>query len=264
MSLSMEQIPPDESLESLYKLRIRESQKLKSVLEWYNLDIYQNKTKPDSHRLKTMVKRGIEHEFRSRNFESRNRRIESNILVKNQREGRRTHKGQEDCWRWQASGQCLKRRPMQLRARYPNAPKFEDRSQKETEWQEHWAREAAWKLAKKILKSKERHKATFFSPTGKWCLFLPCRIRPKEGEFVVDSGASTHMTSRKVLNSAELETVQFGRIPSTVVTANGKEQTHEEAAVYVKGSDILDCKNPRGYASSVIAWKASRGSRVFI
>ena len=31
----------------------------------------------------------------------------------------------------------------------PNAPKFEDRSQEETEWQEQGAREAAWKLSKK-------------------------------------------------------------------------------------------------------------------
>ena len=51
--------------------------------------------------------------------------------------------------------------------RSPNAPKFKDRSQEETDWQEHWAREAAWKLAKKILKSKEKHKATFFSPSEK-------------------------------------------------------------------------------------------------
>ena len=36
--------------------------------------------------------------------------------------------------------------------RNPNAPKFEDRSQEETEWQERCAREAAWKLAKRILK----------------------------------------------------------------------------------------------------------------
>ena len=36
--------------------------------------------------------------------------------------------------------------------RNPNAPKFADRSQEETEWQERCAREAAWKLAKKILK----------------------------------------------------------------------------------------------------------------
>ena len=31
--------------------------------------------------------------------------------------------------------------------RNPNAPKFEDRSQEETEWQERCAREAAWRLA---------------------------------------------------------------------------------------------------------------------
>ena len=33
-----------------------------------------------------------------------------------------------------------------------NAPKFEDRSQEVTEWQEQGAREAAWKLAKSVLK----------------------------------------------------------------------------------------------------------------
>ena len=38
----------------------------------------------------------------------------------------------------------------------PNAPKFEDRSQEETEWQERCAREAAWRLAKNILKLKEK------------------------------------------------------------------------------------------------------------
>ena len=38
--------------------------------------------------------------------------------------------------------------------RSPNAPKFEDRSQEETEWQEQGAREAAWKLAKRVLKIK--------------------------------------------------------------------------------------------------------------
>ena len=49
--------------------------------------------------------------------------------------------------------------------RNPNAPKFEDRSQEETEWQERCAREAAWKLAKNILKMKEKHKTAFFSPS---------------------------------------------------------------------------------------------------
>ena len=44
--------------------------------------------------------------------------------------------------------------PGEPHERSPNAPKFEDRSQEETEWQEHGAREAAWKLAKNVFKIK--------------------------------------------------------------------------------------------------------------
>ena len=48
--LSMTKIPPDDILESLYNLRIRESEKLKTVLELYNMEIHQNKAGPDYHR----------------------------------------------------------------------------------------------------------------------------------------------------------------------------------------------------------------------
>ena len=48
--------------------------------------------------------------------------------------------------------------PGEPHQRSPNAQKFEDRSQKETEWQEQGAREAAWKLAKSVLKLKEKTK----------------------------------------------------------------------------------------------------------
>ena len=41
--------------------------------------------------------------------------------------------------------------------RNPNASKFEDRSQEETKWQERCAREAAWRLAKNILKFLRRN-----------------------------------------------------------------------------------------------------------
>ena len=57
--------------------------------------------------------------------------------------------------------------PGEPHERSPNAPKFEDRSQEETEWQERCAREAAWKLAKSVLKLKEHERATFFSPSEK-------------------------------------------------------------------------------------------------
>ena len=42
--LSMTQIPPDDILERLYKLRI-ESEKLKTVLELYDLKIHQKKNR---------------------------------------------------------------------------------------------------------------------------------------------------------------------------------------------------------------------------
>ena len=70
--LSMTKIPHDDILEGLYKLRIRESDKLKTVLELYNMEIHQKKLGPDYHRLKTMVKRSIEQNLRIRNFEARN------------------------------------------------------------------------------------------------------------------------------------------------------------------------------------------------
>ena len=49
--------------------------------------------------------------------------------------------------------------PSEPHQRSPNAPKFEDRSQEETEWQERCAREAARRLAKNILKLKEKTKS---------------------------------------------------------------------------------------------------------
>ena len=58
----MTQIPSD-ILEGLYNLRIRESEKLKTVLELYNLEIHRKKAGPDYHRLKTMVKKKYRAEF---------------------------------------------------------------------------------------------------------------------------------------------------------------------------------------------------------
>ena len=60
--------------------------------------------------------------------------------------------------------------PSEPRQRRPNAPKFEDRSQEETEWQEQGAREAAWTLAKSVFKFKEHERATFFLPSENRCL----------------------------------------------------------------------------------------------
>ena len=124
--------------------------------------------------------------------------------------------------------------PGEPHERSPNAPKFEDRSQEETEWQEQGAREAAWRLPQSVFKLKEHERATsFFLTFGKKC--LPASTsKPEEREFVVDSGASMHMISKKDLNFAEMDTLTKSCSPTIVMTANGEVQTHEEAAVYVK------------------------------
>ena len=103
--------------------------------------------------------------------------------------------------------------PGEPHQRSPNAPKFEDRSQEETEWQEQGAREAAWKLAKNVFKKKEHQRATFFSPSENRCL-PASTLKPEEREFVVDSGASMHMISKKDLNDAEMDTLTKSCSPS--------------------------------------------------
>ena len=84
------------------------------------------------------------------------------------------------------------------------------------------------KISSKI---KEKNKAAFFSPSENRCLPAPSTLKPDEREFVVDSGASMHMISKKDMNSAESETVTTSRSPTIVVTANGEVQTNDEATV---------------------------------
>ena len=102
--LSMTKIPSDDILEGLYKLRIRESEKLKTVMELYNMEIHQKKAGPDYHSLKTMVKRSIEQDLRNRNFGARHGNYERNAVVKNQGAKQRGQRILGDCWQWETNG----------------------------------------------------------------------------------------------------------------------------------------------------------------
>ena len=82
--LSMTKIPSVDVLEGLHILRIRESEKLKTVLELYDLEIHQKKLGLDYHRLKAMVKRSIEQDLRNRNFGARNGNYEKNAVVRDE------------------------------------------------------------------------------------------------------------------------------------------------------------------------------------
>ena len=104
--LSMTKIPHVDILEGLYKLRIRESEKLRTVLELYDLETHQKKLGPDYHRLKTMVKRSIEQDIRNENFGTRSGNFEKNAVVKNQGTKQRVQRILGECWHWESNGQC--------------------------------------------------------------------------------------------------------------------------------------------------------------
>ena len=83
--------------------------------------------------------------------------------------------------------------------RGPCAPKFEERSHEETLHQERCARKAAWDLAKNVYKIKNSEKAKFHLPGEAKVMSAPTPTKPKEREFIVDSGASMHMLRKKRL-----------------------------------------------------------------
>ena len=100
-------------------------------------------------------------------------------------------------------------------------------------------KQGMWNLAKNKYELKEKDKATFYPPAEEWVLLAASTKEAEEREFVVDSGASMHMVSKKDLYSAELETMRTSRSPTTVMTANGEVQTREEGTVFVTELDLF-------------------------
>ena len=73
--LSASEVPKDSILESLYKMGIRVSGQLWTVLATYEQEIHQDRSRPNYQMLKTMVRRHIDQMIRTRNS---NVRIERN------------------------------------------------------------------------------------------------------------------------------------------------------------------------------------------
>ena len=83
--LSMSKIPSDDVLESLSKLRIRESDQLKTVLELHDMEIHQKMSVTNYHKLKTIVKRCIDKKLRLRNFDARHEKIETGAVAESRK-----------------------------------------------------------------------------------------------------------------------------------------------------------------------------------
>ena len=113
-----DEIPHDDILEGLYKLRIRESEELKTVLELYDLESHQKKLGLDYHRLKAMVKRSIEQDIRNKNFGSRNGNFEKSALVKNHGTKQRVQRILGDSWQWENQRAMCEGKQLQFPPRY--------------------------------------------------------------------------------------------------------------------------------------------------
>ena len=101
--------------------------------------------------------------------------------------------------------------------RNPYDPKFEDRSQEETETR-----------AMRPRRRGDKPRISLSSKKGQSHLLFTYR----SVEF-----AGMHMVSRRDLNSTELETERVPKSQTMVVTASGEVQKNDEATVYVKELD---------------------------
>ena len=107
--LSMSIVPSDEIFEGLDKLRIRESDQLKNVLELYEMDNHQKISMHHYQKLKTMVKRSTDQKLRLRNFNARHGRIESGAVIKSRKGLSGFEGGKGICYHWKEECQCSNR-----------------------------------------------------------------------------------------------------------------------------------------------------------
>ena len=105
--------------------------------------------------------------------------------------------------------QFKKREPQE---RVPWAPMA--RTQNKILRQERFARKAAWNLGKDVYKLKKKAQDTFYSLAEAWVMSAPSSKKPDEGQFVIGSEVSMHMSSMKDLSSGS-------RTSMTVVTDKG-------------------------------------------
>ena len=101
-----QKIASDDIFENLYKLRIRESDQIKNVLELYDMVIHQKISVPNCQKLKTVVKRRKDQKLRLRNFDARHGKIESGAVIKSRKGPIGVEGGKGICFQWKGKGQC--------------------------------------------------------------------------------------------------------------------------------------------------------------
>ena len=119
--------------------------------------------------------------------------------------------------------------------RSPNAPKFEDRSLEETEWQEQGARDAAWKQAKNVLTLKEHERASFFSSSENRCLQCSRRDNCSFRHDINKRGKMTQM-SRSVQKLHH-------QIRLRILSCSRMSENHREPGVSEEKVRVVECRD---------------------
>ena len=86
-SLSASETPKENILEGLYKLKIRDSVQLQSVLALYEQETTRNNEQLWYSRMKTSVRHHVDQTMRTRNFRARNEIVERGVVTKRHRKG---------------------------------------------------------------------------------------------------------------------------------------------------------------------------------
>ena len=103
------EIPNFHVLESLCKMRVRESVQLQTVLAMYEQEMDQNRSMPSYQKFKTMIGRHKDQMIRTRNFKARNERVETGVLVEGHKRRKvSVERTSGECYQWRATGQCAR------------------------------------------------------------------------------------------------------------------------------------------------------------
>ena len=147
----------------------------------------------------------------------------------------------------------------------PMPRKFEDKTEEETLKQERCARSDAWKMAISILKLEEKDKSYIFLDFG-GSVSTSAILNQTRGKNIcggfwsLDAHAEQERSEFSCTGDSSIIQKPYNGHHSKRRSANERGSN----SVRLRSLFIRDNTNPRGHASSPIAWKTLRRSRIFI
>ena len=229
VSLSISRIPSDDILDSLYKLRIRQSDQLKNRIGIVrhgdsSEDISSQLSKDENHG---------EEKLRLRNFDARHGRIESGAVIKSRKGQSGVEGGKGICYQWKEKGQCSQGDRCSFRH------ETNDRAQKP----EHTAATLSEPTASRGRSvSRKRGKSNHGS-----ILRQPCRyyLKVPARERLVNIGIRPSANSFKIKRVVRLETSVCFRITRCQKHFQAQRKRQGYVPLALRGMGIAGCVNKR-------------------